>query len=247
MISPIDGGVYFRNLKDGDIIPFRRRPASSSSSSTATPSSGSNAAALSPISALSPTSASSPTSALSPASALPLTSARRIRAAEPPLASAHLLYIREILIRIAHMMGAAGHTEYDYWDDDDDESVCASDPEDDESVCASDPEEEETGKPSKPGQAKEKTLQVAAWLDEVKPSRIDKQRMDRRRSSWLAEMTPRIVKMLRGDPNSRSKVSFYSASCLLSARDSRKGSFNVERLNKAREKVRKAIGKGSIT
>ena len=48
-------------------------------------------------------------------------------AESPPLASAHLLYIREIITRIAHMMGAAGYSEYDYWsDDDDDVSVLAS-------------------------------------------------------------------------------------------------------------------------
>ena len=52
-------------------------------------------------------------------------------------------------------MGAAGHGEYDYWEDDDDD-----DNDDDESAWASDPEEEE-------GQAKEKVLQVAAWLDEL--------------------------------------------------------------------------------
>jgi hypothetical protein len=66
------------------------------------------------------------------------------------------------------MMGVAGYAEYDYWDDDDD---------DDESVLASDLEGEETGKLSKPGQAKEEMLQVTAWLDEARPSRIDEQRM----------------------------------------------------------------------
>ena len=46
-------------------------------------------------------------------------------------------------------MGAAGYAEYEYWDDDDDnESVLASDPGEEE---ASDSEGEETGKPSKPG------------------------------------------------------------------------------------------------
>jgi hypothetical protein len=59
-------------------------------------------------------------------------------------------------------MGVAGYDEYDYWDDDDDESVLASNS-----------EEEETGKPSKPEQAKEKMLQVAAWLDEARSSRTD--------------------------------------------------------------------------
>ena len=70
------------------------------------------------------------------------------------------------------MMGAAGHAEYDYWDDDDD----------DESVLASDPEVEETGKPSKPGQAKEEMLQVAAWLDEARSSRMGT--LGKRRRSW---------------------------------------------------------------
>jgi len=107
-------------------------------------------------------------------------------------------------------MGAAGHDECDYWDDDDD---------DDESAWASDPEEEE-------GQAKEKMLQVAARVDEVKPSRVDEQRMvktlGKRIPSWLAEMKPRIVKMPRG---SRSQVGFYS--CLLSAQDLRESSLNT--------------------
>ena len=131
-------------------------------------------------------------------------------------------------------MGATGYVEYDSCDDENDESVWAPDSEeeetgDDESVCASDPEKEDTGKPSKPGQAKEEMPQVAAWLDEVKPSRMDK-----RRPSWLAEMKPRVAKVLHRDSNSRSHVSIYSNSFLLSARISRKGSFNVERLKKAR-------------
>jgi hypothetical protein len=72
-------------------------------------------------------------------------------------------------------MGAAGYAEYGYWDDDDDnEPALAPDPEEEE---ASDSEEEETGKPSKPRQAKEDMLQVAAWLDEAKSSRTDEQRM----------------------------------------------------------------------
>jgi len=56
------------------------------------------------------------------------------------------------------MMGAAGYAEYDYYEDDDD----------DESVYATEPEEEETSN---------LTLQVTEWLDKVKPSRIDEQRM----------------------------------------------------------------------
>ena len=133
-ITSTDGRyTYDRRLIDGDIIPFRRRPESSSSSNAATPSSGSNTTAPSPTFPLSPTSASSPT--------------------PPPLPSASLLYVREILTRIAHMMGAAGHAEYDYWEDDYDESVYATEA-----------EEEETSNP---------TLQVMEWLDKVKPSRID--------------------------------------------------------------------------
>ena len=79
-------------------------------------------------------------------------------------------------------MGAAGHAEYDCWDDNDEyESVWASDLEEEEKE-----EKEEAGKPSKSGQAKEKALQVVAWLDEVKRSRIDT--LGKRRPGWLAEM-----------------------------------------------------------
>jgi hypothetical protein len=119
------------------------------------------------------------------------------------------------------MMGAAGRAEYDYWDDDDDD--------DDESVLASDLEDEEIGKPSKPGQAKEEMLQVTAWLDEARPSRIDEQRMaetlGKRRRSWLVEvMRSRIPKTLRSVPDSSSQAGIYSDSGLLSAQDSRQGS-----------------------
>ena len=106
-------------------------------------------------------------------------------------------------------MGAAGYAEYGYWDDDDDN----------ESVSASDPEEEETGKPSKPRQAKEEMLQVAAWLDEARSSRTDEQRMvtlGKRRRSCSEEMTPSQIVMLRS-----SLAGFYSDSDLLSAGDSR--------------------------
>jgi len=38
----------------------------------------------------------------------------------PPLASAHLLYVRETITRVvAHMMGAAGYSEHEEWSDDD--------------------------------------------------------------------------------------------------------------------------------
>ena len=181
-------------LVDGDIIPFRHRN-SSSSSSSATPSSGEP----------SPASAPSPTSAPPPP---------KTPAAEPPLPSAHLLYVREIITRIANAMGAAGYAEYGYWDDDDDN----------ESVSASDPEEEETGKPSKPRQAKEEMLQVAAWLDEARSSRTDEQRMvtlGKRRRSCSEEMTPSQIAMLRSVPYSSSQAGFYSDSDLLSAGDSR--------------------------
>ena len=129
------GTLLYYPLADGDIIPFRRRNPSSSSSS-ATPSSGSLP----------------PTSAPSPISASPPTPPQKTPAAESPLPSAHLLYVREIITRIANAMGAAGYAEYGYWDDDDDnESALAPDLEEEE---ASDSEEEETGKPSKPRQAK---------------------------------------------------------------------------------------------
>jgi hypothetical protein len=113
-------------------------------------------------------------------------------------------------------MGAAGYAEYGYWDDyDDNESVLASEPEEE----ASDSEEEETGKPSKPRQAKEEMLQVAAWLDEARSSRTDEQRMvtlGKRRRSCSEEMTPPQIVMLRS-----SLAGFYSDSGLLSAGDSR--------------------------
>ena len=116
-------------------------------------------------------------------------------------------------------MGAAGYAEYDYWDDDDD----------DESVLASDPEEEETSKPSKPGQAKEEMLQVTAWLDDSRPSRIDEQRMvetlGKRKRSWLVEMMrSRIPKTLRNVPDSSSQAGLYPDSDLPSARHLRQGS-----------------------
>jgi hypothetical protein len=115
-------------------------------------------------------------------------------------------------------MGAAGYAEYGYWDDDDDnESVLASDPEEEE---ASDSEEEETGKPSKPRQAKEEMLQVAAWLDEARSSRTDEQRMvtlGKRRRSYSEEMTPSQIVMLRSVPYSSSQAGFYSDSDLLLA------------------------------
>ena len=94
-------------------------------------------------------------------------------------------------------MGAAGYTEYGYWDDyDDNESALAPDSEEEE---ASDSEEEETSKPSKPRQAKEEMLQVAAWLDEARSSRTDEQRMvtlGKRRRSCSEEMTPSQIVML---------------------------------------------------
>ena len=111
-------------------------------------------------------------------------------------------------------MGAAGYTEYDYWDDDDDnESALAPDLEEEE---ASDSEEEETGKPR---QAKEEMLQVAAWLDEAGSSRTDEQRMvtlGKRRRSCSEGMTPSQNVMLRS-----SLAGFYSDSDLLSPGDSR--------------------------
>jgi hypothetical protein len=114
-------------------------------------------------------------------------------------------------------MGAAGYAEYEYWDDDDDnESVLASDPGEEE---ASDSEEEETGKPSKPGQAEEEMLQVAAWLDEARSSRMVT--LGKRRRSCSEEMTPSQIVMLRSVPYSSSQVGFYSDSDLLSAGDSR--------------------------
>jgi len=199
------GTLLYYPLADGDIIPFRRRK-SPSSSSSATPSSGS------PYS-------TSP----SPTVASPPRKPPKTPAAEFALPSAHLLYVREIITRVANMMGAAGYTEYDYWDDDDDddESVLASDLEDEE---ASDSEEEETGKPSKPRQAKEEMLQVAAWLDEAGPSRTDEQRMmtlGKRRRSYFEEMTPSQIVMLRSVPYSSSQAGFHSDSDLLSADDSR--------------------------
>ena len=92
---------------------------------------------------------------------------------------------------------------------------------------ASDLEEEETGKPSKPRQAKEEVLQVAAWLDKATSSRTNEQRMvtlGKRRRSCLEEMTPSQIVMLRSVPYSSSQAGFYSDSDLLSAGDSRRRS-----------------------
>jgi hypothetical protein len=119
-------------------------------------------------------------------------------------------------------MGAAGYAEYDYWDDDDDnESVLASDPEEEE---ASNPEEEETSKPSKPRQAKEEMLQVAAWLAEAGSNRTNEQRMvtlGKRRRSGFEETTPSQIVMIHSVPYSSSQAGFYSDPDLLSAGDSR--------------------------
>jgi hypothetical protein len=60
------------------------------------------------------------------------------------------------------MMGAAGYAEHDDGDDD-------------ELVLEYTPEEEETGKLSEPGQAEERMLQVAAWIDKTEPSHLDEQ------------------------------------------------------------------------
>jgi hypothetical protein len=47
-------------------------------------------------------------------------------------------------------MGAAGHAEYDYWDDDDDVSVLTSESEEEEA-----------------GLAEEEILQIATWIEEA--------------------------------------------------------------------------------
>lgn len=112
-------------LVDGDILPFRCQNSPSGTSAT-TPSSTS---APSPISA--PTDATKHT-----------------------LPSAHLLYIREILTRAAHVMGVTGYAEYGYYDGDSDMSVLTSDT-----------GGEETGKLSDPEQTQEEISQIAAWAE----------------------------------------------------------------------------------